>query len=69
MHARELHPASEPALREWPIDQRTNKADLGDDDPIAVGADGAGYSMRGDGMLGAQLFLICHFGKESRLSR
>jgi putative SOS response-associated peptidase YedK len=29
MHASELHPASESALREWPIDQRINKADIG----------------------------------------
>lgn len=32
MRASELHPASESALREWPIDRRVNKADVGDDD-------------------------------------
>lgn len=32
----ELHPASETALREWPIDRRINKADVGDDDPLAI---------------------------------
>lgn len=33
MRASELHPASESALREWPIDRRMNKANVGDDDP------------------------------------
>ncbi len=32
----ELHPASESALREWPIDRRVNKADAGDDDPMTI---------------------------------
>jgi putative SOS response-associated peptidase YedK len=32
MHASELHPASESALREWPMDRRMNKTDVGDDD-------------------------------------
>jgi hypothetical protein len=36
MEAKELHPASESALREWPIDQRMNKADAGDDDPMLL---------------------------------
>jgi hypothetical protein len=36
MHASELHPASESALREWPIDQRMNKADVGDGDPTVL---------------------------------
>lgn len=33
MHASELHPGSESALQEWPIDRRVNKPDVGDDDP------------------------------------
>jgi putative SOS response-associated peptidase YedK len=36
MEASELHPASEGALREWPIDRRVNKADAGDDDPMMI---------------------------------
>lgn len=36
MEAAELHPASETALREWPIDRRINKADVGDDDPMVL---------------------------------
>lgn len=32
MEANELHPASESTLREWPIDRRMNRADVGDDD-------------------------------------
>jgi putative SOS response-associated peptidase YedK len=36
MDAKELHPASESALREWPIDRRINKADVGDDDPTVL---------------------------------
>lgn len=36
MEARELHPAAEGALREWPIDRRVNKADVGDDDPLTI---------------------------------
>jgi putative SOS response-associated peptidase YedK len=36
MEAKELHPASESALQEWPIDRRMNKADVGDDDPMPL---------------------------------
>jgi putative SOS response-associated peptidase YedK len=36
MEAAELHPASESALREWPIDRRINKPDVGDDDPMTI---------------------------------
>jgi putative SOS response-associated peptidase YedK len=36
MSAAELHPVSESALREWPIDRRINKADAGDDDPMTI---------------------------------
>ncbi len=36
MRADELHPVSETALREWPIDRRVNKADVGDDDPLLI---------------------------------
>jgi hypothetical protein len=32
----ELHPASESALREWPIDRRINRSDEGDDDPLTI---------------------------------
>lgn len=34
--ARELHPASESALREWPIDRRVNRSGVGDDDPTLL---------------------------------
>jgi hypothetical protein len=33
MDAKELRPASESALREWPIDKRVNQTGVGDDDP------------------------------------
>lgn len=33
MHASELHPASETALREWQIDRRVNRSGVSDDDP------------------------------------
>ena len=36
MEANELHPASESILREWPIDRRMNRADVGDDDPTLL---------------------------------
>jgi putative SOS response-associated peptidase YedK len=36
MEASELHPASETALREWPIGRRVSKADVGDDDPMVL---------------------------------
>lgn len=36
MEARELHPASESALREWPIDRRVNRSGIGDDDPTLL---------------------------------
>jgi putative SOS response-associated peptidase YedK len=32
----ELHPASESALREWPIDRRINRSGDGDDDPMTI---------------------------------
>jgi putative SOS response-associated peptidase YedK len=31
-----LGPASEDALREWPVSRRVNKADVGDDDPATI---------------------------------
>jgi putative SOS response-associated peptidase YedK len=31
-----LGPASEDALREWPVARRVNKADIGDDDPATI---------------------------------
>lgn len=36
MEASELHPASESALREWPIDRRINRSGDGDDDPMTI---------------------------------
>lgn len=33
----ELHPASEGALRERPIDRRINTSDAGDEDPMTIG--------------------------------
>ena len=36
MSADELHSASESALREWPIDRRVNRTDIGDDDPTLL---------------------------------
>ena len=36
MEAKELHPASELALREWPIDRRANRSGVGDDDPTLL---------------------------------
>jgi putative SOS response-associated peptidase YedK len=36
MEASELHPASESALREWPIDQQINRTGVGDDDPMTI---------------------------------
>jgi putative SOS response-associated peptidase YedK len=36
MSAAELHPASESALREWPIDRRINRSGEGDDDPMTI---------------------------------
>jgi len=32
LHPRELHPASESALREWPLDPRVNRTGVGDYD-------------------------------------
>lgn len=34
LRAADLHPASESALREWPIDP--HKADVGDDNPMLL---------------------------------
>ena len=41
----ELNPASENALREWPIDGRVNKADAGDDDPMVLKPREFGFSL------------------------
>ncbi|WP_425373911.1 hypothetical protein [Methylovirgula ligni] len=36
MEARELHPAGETELREWPIDRRINRTGVGDDDSMTI---------------------------------